>query len=211
GVVGPDAEHPRGQQGGARAGQLDRLPQGRHRRGLRSRARAIPSSSRRPGRSAAGGGSSSARRRQAAAAPGAPRPVAAAAAARSGGAGPPRTASARASRPASGPSGPIRRSTACAIGSAFWSPSRRAVLTHRGLTNNARLAAEAIGLRAGDVLVNPMPYFHVAGGGMITLGLVQTLGIQVVMPRFDPAAQLELIEAHRGTIIGGVPTMLTAL
>ena len=40
---------------------------------------------------------------------------------------------------------------------------KAAVLTHRGLTNNARLAAEAIGLRAGDVLVNPMPYFHVAG------------------------------------------------
>jgi fatty-acyl-CoA synthase len=88
---------------------------------------------------------------------------------------------------------------------------KAAVLTHRGLTNNARLAAAAIGLRAGDVLVNPMPYFHVAGGDMITLGLVQTLGTQVVMPRFDPGRQLELIEEHRGTVIGGVPTMLTAL
>jgi len=88
---------------------------------------------------------------------------------------------------------------------------KAAVLTHRGLTNNARLAAGAIGLRAGDVLVNPMPYFHVAGGDMITLGLVQTLGTQVVMPRFDPALTLELTEKHRGTVIGGVPTMLTAL
>jgi len=67
---------------------------------------------------------------------------------------------------------------------------KAAVLTHRGLTNNARLAAEAIGLRAGDVLVNPMPYFHVAGCGLITLGLVQTLGTQVVMPRFDPGRAL---------------------
>jgi len=88
---------------------------------------------------------------------------------------------------------------------------KAAVLTHRGLTNNARLAAAAIGLRAGDVMVNPMPYFHVAGGDMITLGLVQTLGTQVVMPRFDPALMLELTEKHRGTVIGGVPTMLTAL
>ena len=88
---------------------------------------------------------------------------------------------------------------------------KAAVLTHRGLTNNARLAAAAIGLRAGDVMVNPMPYFHVAGGDMITLGLVQTLGAQVVMPRFDPARTLELTEKHRGTVIGGVPTMLTAL
>ena len=88
---------------------------------------------------------------------------------------------------------------------------KAAVLTHRGLTNNARLAAEAIGLRAGDVLVNPMPYFHVAGCGLITLGLVQTLGTQVVLPRFDPGWMLELIERYRGTVIGGVPTMLTAL
>jgi acyl-CoA synthetase (AMP-forming)/AMP-acid ligase II len=88
---------------------------------------------------------------------------------------------------------------------------KAAVLTHRGLTNNARLAAEAIGLRAGDVLVNPMPYFHVAGCGMMTLGLVQTLGTHVVMPRFDPGRALELTERYRGTVIGGVPTMLTAL
>ncbi len=88
---------------------------------------------------------------------------------------------------------------------------KAAVLTHRGLTNNARLAAEAIGLRAGDVLVNPMPYFHVAGCGLITLGLVQTLGTHVVMARFDPGRALELTERYRGTVIGGVPTMLTAL
>jgi acyl-CoA synthetase (AMP-forming)/AMP-acid ligase II len=88
---------------------------------------------------------------------------------------------------------------------------KAAVLTHQGLTNNARLAAGAIGLRADDILVNPMPYFHVAGAGMITLGLVQTLGTHVVMPRFDPALMLELTEKHRGTLIGGVPTMLTAL
>src|SRR6266566_2726819 len=88
---------------------------------------------------------------------------------------------------------------------------KAAVLTHRGLTNNARLAAEAIGLRAGDVLVNPMPYFHVAGCGMITLGLVQTLGTHVVMARFVPWRALALTERYRGTVIGGVPTMLTAL
>jgi len=88
---------------------------------------------------------------------------------------------------------------------------KAAVLTHRGLTNNARLAAEAIGMRAGEAFVNPMPLFHVAGGGLFTLGVVQTLGTHVLMPRFDPGLALELIEAHRGACIGGVPTMLTAL
>jgi fatty-acyl-CoA synthase len=33
----------------------------------------------------------------------------------------------------------------------------------------------------------------------------------VVMPRFDPGRALELTERYRGTVIGGVPTMLTAL
>jgi fatty-acyl-CoA synthase len=88
---------------------------------------------------------------------------------------------------------------------------KAAVLTHRGLTNNARLAAEAIGMRAGEALVNPMPLFHVAGGGLLTLGPVQTLGTHVIMPRFDPGLVLELIETYRAACIGGVPTMLTAL
>jgi fatty-acyl-CoA synthase len=88
---------------------------------------------------------------------------------------------------------------------------KAAVLTHRGLTNNARLAADAIGMKAGEAAVNPMPLFHVAGCGLMTLGLVQTLGTHVLPPRFDPALALELIETHRSPVIGGVPTMLTAL
>ena len=88
---------------------------------------------------------------------------------------------------------------------------KAAVLTHRGLTNNARLAAQAIGMRAGESVVNPMPLFHVAGGGLMTLGVTAVLGTQVLPPRFDPALLLELTETYRGAMIGGVPTMLTAL
>jgi fatty-acyl-CoA synthase len=88
---------------------------------------------------------------------------------------------------------------------------RAAVLTHRGLTNNARLAAEVLGMRAGETLVNPMPLFHVAGCGLLTLGLVQSLGTHVLMPHFDPGLQLELIETYRGTALGGVPAMLAAV
>ena len=88
---------------------------------------------------------------------------------------------------------------------------KAAVLTHRGLTNNARLAAEAIGMRAGEALVNPMPLFHIAGGGMLALGPAQTLGTHVLPPRFDPGLVLELTETYRGVCIGGVPAMLTAL
>jgi fatty-acyl-CoA synthase len=88
---------------------------------------------------------------------------------------------------------------------------KAAVLTHRGLTNNARLAGAAMGMRAGESLVNPMPLFHVAGGGLLTLGIVQSTGTQVLMPHFDPGLALELSETYRGVCFGGVPTMLTAL
>ncbi|HEY7359847.1 MAG TPA: AMP-binding protein, partial [Streptosporangiaceae bacterium] len=88
---------------------------------------------------------------------------------------------------------------------------KAAVLTHRGLTNNARLAAAAMGMRAGEAAVNPMPLFHVAGGGLLTLGIVQSTGTQVLMPHFDPGLALELNETYRGVCFGGVPTMLTAM
>jgi fatty-acyl-CoA synthase len=86
-----------------------------------------------------------------------------------------------------------------------------AVLTHRGLTNNARFAFENIGVGSGDVEINPMPLFHVGGCALFTLGPVQAGAAQVLMPRFSPALELELIEAHRVTVLCGVPTMFLAL
>jgi fatty-acyl-CoA synthase len=86
-----------------------------------------------------------------------------------------------------------------------------ALLTHRGLTNNARLVCEAMGVRDGDVLVNPMPLFHVAGAGLLTLGPVQRAATHVLVPHFDPALVLELFETYRSALFGGVPTMLHAL
>jgi fatty-acyl-CoA synthase len=87
---------------------------------------------------------------------------------------------------------------------------KAAVLSHRGLTNNARLAVGAFGMRAGEAAVNPMPLFHVAGGGLLTLGVAQAAGNHVLMPHFDPGLGLELIETYRSAVIGGVPTMLAA-
>jgi fatty-acyl-CoA synthase len=86
-----------------------------------------------------------------------------------------------------------------------------AVLTHRGLTNNARLAFDGYGARPGEAVVHSMPLFHVAGCGHLTLGLAQSGCVHVIMPHFDPGLTFELIEAYHGVIIGGVATMLTAL
>jgi fatty-acyl-CoA synthase len=86
-----------------------------------------------------------------------------------------------------------------------------AVLHHRGITNNARLYAQRQGIARGDAYVNPMPLFHTGGCVMLTLGPVQQLATQVLIPFFDPALELELIEAERGTLLFGVPTMLIAV
>jgi fatty-acyl-CoA synthase len=85
-----------------------------------------------------------------------------------------------------------------------------ALLTHRGLTNNARLAFQAAGIGPDDVLVNPMPQFHV-GGGLFTFGAMSATATHVLMPRFSPALQLELIETYRATLLLGVPTMMIAM
>jgi fatty-acyl-CoA synthase len=86
-----------------------------------------------------------------------------------------------------------------------------AELHHRGLTNNARFYAERIALQPGEVYVNPMPLFHTAGCGMGVLGAVQSLAVDVPVHAFDPALVLELLEAERAVMFGGVPTMMIAM
>ncbi|MDQ2811634.1 MAG: AMP-binding protein, partial [Actinomycetota bacterium] len=60
-----------------------------------------------------------------------------------------------------------------------------ALLTHRGLALNGRIYAETIRTCPDDVWVNPMPLFHTAGCGLVTLGALQTGGTQVLPRHFD--------------------------
>jgi fatty-acyl-CoA synthase len=84
-----------------------------------------------------------------------------------------------------------------------------AVLHHRGVVNNARLAyVEQLGMRPGESLVNPMPLFHTAGCVLATLAPIVSLGTQVLMPSFDAGLQLRLIASERSAGLMGVPTML---
>jgi len=83
-----------------------------------------------------------------------------------------------------------------------------AQLTHRGLANNGRLFARAIGAREEDVWINPMPLFHTAGCGLAALGALQTGGCHILLPGFDPALTLDLVASERGTLLLSVPTML---
>jgi fatty-acyl-CoA synthase len=86
-----------------------------------------------------------------------------------------------------------------------------ALLQHRGLVNNARLFARRFGALPGDVMLNPMPLFHTAGCGLFTLGPLTTGGASLLLPGFDPARMLALIEEERVTLTGGVPTMLVTM
>jgi long-chain acyl-CoA synthetase len=87
-----------------------------------------------------------------------------------------------------------------------------AELTHSGLARNAQLTARTL-LRNNpdDVLMGCLPLFHVFG---LTCGLnasVVTASMLTLLPRFDPAKALEIIERDSVTIFEGVPTMYAAI
>jgi acyl-CoA synthetase (AMP-forming)/AMP-acid ligase II len=87
-----------------------------------------------------------------------------------------------------------------------------ASLHHLGLVNNARLSyCRHLPLAEGAGWVNSMPLFHTAGSVLAVLGCIQARATHVLMPFFDPALQLELIESHRSVVLGGVPTMIHAM
>ena len=86
-----------------------------------------------------------------------------------------------------------------------------AILHHRGIVNASRFMAEGTGLETGGVWVNAMPMFHIGGCGLAAVGTLARHGKHVLVPGFDAALVLELIESEQGTFMLAVPTMLTML
>ena len=85
-----------------------------------------------------------------------------------------------------------------------------ALLSHRGITNNASFCAQRLEVTGDDIWVNPMPLFHTGGCVLAVLGAIAANATQVLVPFFDPGLVLELAESERATVMGGVPTMLIA-
>src|SRR6202044_1338440 len=87
-----------------------------------------------------------------------------------------------------------------------------AELTHAGLVSNAEVSARTLfGPRPGDVIMGCLPLFHVFG---LTCGLnvsVTAAATLTLLPRFDPAKALDIIQRDRVTIFEGVPTMYAAM
>lgn len=85
-----------------------------------------------------------------------------------------------------------------------------AMLTHRALYLHAVHSALTNGIGGDDVVLHTIPLFHVNGWGtphyLTGLG-----GVHVMLPRFDPATVLGLVEAEGVTRLFLVPTMATAL
>jgi long-chain acyl-CoA synthetase len=86
-----------------------------------------------------------------------------------------------------------------------------AELTHANLKRNCEVARGLFDLNAGAVTLGALPLFHAFGQ---TCGLNATIaggGMLSLIPRFDPAKALEIIERDRVTVFEGVPTMYNAM
>jgi len=86
-----------------------------------------------------------------------------------------------------------------------------AQLTHANLYRNALTFAAMFVLCENDVVLGCLPLFHAFGQSN---GLNASLAVGAcvsLVPRFDPAAVLHLIERHRETLCEGVPTMYVTL
>lgn len=87
-----------------------------------------------------------------------------------------------------------------------------AMLTHDNLYANAKMSGkDIIRIDENDVVMGCLPLFHVFG---LTCGLNASVisgSTLALVPRFDPAKVLEVIESAKVTIFEGVPTMYAAL
>ena len=86
-----------------------------------------------------------------------------------------------------------------------------AELTHSSLRRNCEVMARVFGLGAEAVALGALPLFHSFGQ---TCGMNATIaagGCLTLIPRFDPAKALEIIQRDRVNVFEGVPTMYAAM
>lgn len=86
-----------------------------------------------------------------------------------------------------------------------------AILSHKGLVNNARFYANRCGTTKASTWLNVMPLFHTAGCSMVALGSLQAACKMVLAAQFDPAVVNRVIEAERANFLVCVPTMAIAM
>jgi long-chain acyl-CoA synthetase len=86
-----------------------------------------------------------------------------------------------------------------------------AQLTHDNLRRNAEVSRGLHDTSADDVILGALPLFH-SFGQTCTLNAGIGAGATItLLPRFDPAKALEIIQRDKVTIFMGVPTMYGAM
>jgi long-chain acyl-CoA synthetase len=87
-----------------------------------------------------------------------------------------------------------------------------AELTHANLARNAAVSATTLfRLEPDDVIMGCLPLFHSFGQTCGLNAAVSSGACLTLLPRFDPASVLEVIQSDRVTVFEGVPTMYIAL
>ena len=87
-----------------------------------------------------------------------------------------------------------------------------AELTHFNSFFNAYYTStKLLPLPEDTVALAALPLFHSFGQSVILTATLAVGGTVILLPRFDPTAALELMQEHRVTFFGGVPTMYFAL
>ncbi len=87
-----------------------------------------------------------------------------------------------------------------------------AELTHASLYRNAAVTSTTLfDLGPQDVVMGCLPLFHTFGQTCGLNAAVLSGACLTLMPRFDPATALKVIERDRVTVFEGVPTMYVAM
>jgi len=86
-----------------------------------------------------------------------------------------------------------------------------AELTHDNLSNNIAASVKLFGLGEGDMIFGGLPLFHSFGQTCTMNAAIRSGAAVTLLPRFDAAKALEIIERDGCTVFEGVPTMYGAL
>jgi long-chain acyl-CoA synthetase len=87
-----------------------------------------------------------------------------------------------------------------------------AELTHFNLSRNSDIAARTTSnVKAGDVVLGALPLFHSFGQTVSMNASLRVGATLTLLPKFEPAEALEIMQRDRVTHFYGVPTMYGAL
>lgn len=86
-----------------------------------------------------------------------------------------------------------------------------ALLTHRGMLENAWQTGRRLRFGPEDLYTSPIPLFHCAGCIMGVLTCLQFGATYVGVPAFDPETMFRVIQDERCAVLSGVPTTYLAM